>query len=127
MDTKRHLTIAFAALMPLALVLAGCPDKPDDTAPSAAPPPPPPPPPPTATASASAAPEEIPDAGADADADAGDAGKKVYKSNVSGCCAAIRQNRASAPPTQWPLYDAAIAMCSSGAIPPAFKNLAQCR
>jgi hypothetical protein len=123
----RYATLLAAALAPFGLVLAGCPEKEETTpaqtvTPTAEPAP-------TPTTSATLAPAE-PDAGSDADAgdasDDADAGKKVG-SNVSACCAAIKSNRASAPPAQWPMYDLAIAACQSGQIPAQFRNLAQCK
>lgn len=120
----RYLTILASTLLPLAVVLAGCPEKETESEPATVAP--------TPAPTVSVAPEEdpVPEAGPDADADADAGKKKVWTkrpSSLARCCAAIRQNRKSAPPAQWMMYDAALAVCQSGAIPPQFRSLAPCK
>jgi hypothetical protein len=128
MKASRPTTVVCAALFPFALLAlgngsSGC--KKDDTtpAPTATAPVPAPTPPPVVPV----VPEE--DAGSDAAADAdADAAKPVGSiSSLTKCCNAIKQNAKSAPPDQQLLYGAAIAACNSGAIPPQFRNLPQCK
>jgi hypothetical protein len=125
---SRYAILLAAALVPFGLALAGCPEKEESAPANTAKPEPTPAPSPTP--SATLAPAEPPDAGADGDAgdasDDADAAKKVG-SNIGACCAAIKANRASAPPAQWPMYDLAIGACQSGQIPAQFRNLAQCK
>ena len=125
MTSTRILVVVAALAMPFAL-LACPPKETDKDVPSAQPVVTAPPPP---TASAVLAPEE--DAGSDAsdaaDGDGSDGKVVVGVSNLTKCCNAIKQNQKSAPPDQQLLYGAAISLCNSGAIPPQFRNLPQCK
>lgn len=127
MKPTRYMSVVGALFLPVTLALltnGGCKKEETETPVTTAPTPTPTPtPPPVATV----APEE--DAGSDA-SDASDAdadAKPTGVSNLTKCCNAIKQNAKSAPPEQQLLYGAAIQICNSGAIPPQFRNLPQCK
>jgi hypothetical protein len=123
MKTARIAIAAAALLLPVALT--ACPHHHDDDAPSATPAPTPTPTP-TPTPSMTLTPEV--DAGPPPPVDAGvDAAHPVGISNLQKCCNAIKQNAKSAPPEQQLMYQAAIAVCASGAVPVQFRSMAQCK
>lgn len=122
MKTARFVFAAAAALLPLALTACPHHEESGTTGDATVAPTPTPPPTPTMTLTPDV------DAGLPPPVDAGiDAPHPTGVSNLTKCCNAIKQNAKNAPAEQQPLYQAAIAICNSGAIPPQYRNLPQCK
>jgi hypothetical protein len=125
MTKVRLLALVATALLPVAIT--ACPNKDKDDATTGAPPTPVPTAAPTPTPTTTLV---VEDAGTPVP-DAGDAGVDAHvvtgTTSLTKCCNAIKQNAKSAPPEQQLIYQGAIAICNSGAIPPQFRNLPQCK